>query len=71
MATKKIGAAGRFGARYGKKPKTKITNIERIQRKKQECPYCGRKAAKRLSAGIWKCKKCESKFTGGAYKVGE
>jgi len=71
MATKKLGSAARFGARYGKKLKTKITNVEKIQRKKQECPYCGRKAAKRLAAGIWQCNKCNSKFTGGAYRLGE
>jgi len=71
MATKKLGSAARYGARYGKKLKTKITNVEKIQRKKQECPYCGRKTAKRLATGIWKCNKCDSKFTGGAYKLGE
>jgi len=71
MATKKLGSAARFGARYGKRLKTKILTVEKIQRQKQKCPYCGRKAVSRVSAGIWECKKCDSKFTGKAYKLGE
>lgn len=44
----------------GKKEKVK---------KKQKCPNCGSKAIKRISVGIWRCKKCNSKFTGKAYKI--
>ena len=69
MATKKLSSAARFGARYGKRLKTKVLTIEKVQRKRQECPYCHRKAVKRLSAGIWLCNKCNAKFTGGAYKL--
>ncbi len=68
---KKIGSAGRFGARYGRKLRSKINNVEKIQRKKQKCPYCSRLAAKRLAMGIFECKKCNAKFTGKAYVVGE
>ena len=71
MATKKVGSAGRFGPRYGKRLRQKLLIVEKEQRKGQECPYCHRKTAKRVSAGIWFCKKCESKFTGKAYKVKE
>ena len=35
---KKIGAAGRFGAGYGK-IKERLVEVEKIQRKKQECPF--------------------------------
>ncbi|MFH0752023.1 MAG: 50S ribosomal protein L37ae [archaeon] len=69
MATKKVGSAGRFGARYGKRLRQKIVTVEKIQRKQQQCPYCNRRTVKRLSAGIWHCGKCESKFTSKAYKV--
>ena len=69
MATKKVGSAGRFGARYGKRLRQKIISVEVIQRHPQECPYCCRKAAKRMSSGIWLCKKCDSKFTNKAYRV--
>ncbi len=66
-STKKIGAAGRFGARYGRKLKKKLSEIEVIQRKKQKCPYCLKFGVKRLATGIWCCGKCSSKFTGKAY----
>jgi len=62
---KKIGAAGRFGAGYGR-PKLRLIAVEKKQRVKQECPFCkGR--AKRLANGIWECQKCKKKFTGGTY----
>lgn len=67
--TKKIGTAGRFGARYGKTIREKIAKIEAKQRKKQTCPYCRKPTAKRISMGIFSCKKCKSKFTGRAYTV--
>ncbi len=65
--TKKIGAAGRFGSRYGRKLRDKISEIEIIQRKKQQCPYCLKSGVKRLSVGVWHCNKCGSKFAGKAY----
>ena len=67
--TKKVGAAGRFGPRYGKSVRGRITAIESIQRKKQLCPYCQRFGLKRLSKGIWKCKKCNKKFASHAYYI--
>jgi large subunit ribosomal protein L37Ae len=59
--TKKVKSAGRFGARYGNRVRTKITEIESKQRKKQDCIFCNG-IAKRLSKGIWKCNKCNKKF---------
>lgn len=67
--TKKVGSTGRFGARYGKKVRRKILDVEKIQRKWQQCPYCSAKRVKRIATGIWHCKKCNSKFTGRAYTV--
>ena len=64
--TKKVKAAGRFGVRYGKRVRTKISQIESIQRKKQECPFC-KGIAKRQSKGIWQCKKCGKRFAGNVY----
>jgi len=62
---KKIGAAGRFGAGYGK-IKERLVEVEKIQRKKQECPFC-KGTAKRQASGIWKCNKCKKVFAGNAY----
>jgi len=64
---KKIGAAGRFGAGYGS-PKLKLVEIEKIQRKKQECPFC-RGRAKRKEKGIWLCSKCGKRFAGGTFHL--
>jgi large subunit ribosomal protein L37Ae len=62
---KKIGSAGRFGAGYGK-IKQKLSDVEAIQRTKQECPFCkGR--AKRRSKGVWECAKCGKVFAGGIF----
>jgi large subunit ribosomal protein L37Ae len=64
--TKKVKSAGRYGARYGKKVKIKIVGVESKQRIKQKCPFCTG-TAKRLSKGIWKCKKCDKKFAADTY----
>jgi large subunit ribosomal protein L37Ae len=59
----------RFGARYGRRTKTKFAQIESQQRSKHKCPYCFKVAVKRLAAGIWQCNKCDKKFAGKAYTV--
>jgi len=66
VKTKKVKAAGRFGVRYGRKARLKIANIESHQRQKQKCIFC-EGTAKRLSKGIWQCKKCKKKFAHHAY----
>lgn len=65
--TKKVGSVGRFQSRYGVRARTIIKNIEIIQKGKQNCPTCGNKKVKRVSSGIWQCRKCGAKYTGGAY----
>jgi len=64
---KKIGSAGRFGVRYGRKIRQKVSYIEAREKKKYECPKCHKKKVKRLSSGVWQCKSCEIKFGGKAY----
>lgn len=66
MSTKKVKASGRFGSRYGIRVRKKITEIESIQRQKQKCIFCNG-VAKRLSKGIWQCKKCNKKFASHIY----
>lgn len=65
--SKKSRSAGRFGARYGRSVRTKTANIEQKQRKKQNCPYCGKPGVKRVSKGIWHCEKCGKKFASDTY----
>jgi len=69
MKTKKVKSSGRFGARYGKSVRTKITNIESKQRKKQRCPFCKKLGIKRQSKGIWECKKCGKKFASNTFYI--
>ena len=65
--TKKVKSAGRFGARYGKKVRENLIKVEVLQRAKQKCPYCKKMGVKRLSKGIWSCKKCGKKFASGVF----
>lgn len=65
--TKKAKASGRFGARYGKRVRAKLSAVESKQRVKQKCPYCGKPGVKRLSKGIWECSKCGKKFASDVY----
>lgn len=65
----------RFGARYGLRIKKKLSQVEKEQKKTYQCPYCLANSSKRVSAGIWQCRKCKAKYTGASYsatyKVGE
>lgn len=64
---KKIGAAGRFGAGYGK-IKQRLIAVEAKQRIRQDCPFCkGR--TKRKAKGIWNCTKCGKEFAGGTFHL--
>ncbi|MBM3247574.1 50S ribosomal protein L37ae [Candidatus Pacearchaeota archaeon] len=61
-----VGSSGRFGVRYGVSARRRIDEIESKQKKKQKCIFC-KGIAKRISKGIWVCKKCGKKFAGHAY----
>ena len=65
--TKKVGSAGRWGPRYGVKTRMQVAAIEKKQREPHACPRCGMERVKRLGTGIWKCRRCEVIFAGGAY----
>ncbi len=66
---KGLGSIKRFGPRYGRTVKLKLAKVEKEQRKKHKCPYCNSMQVKRITAGIWSCKKCNAKFTGKAYTI--
>ena len=65
------GSVRRLGSRYGRTVRFKLGKIEAEQRKKHKCPYCNYKKVKRISAGIWHCRKCKATFTNKAYTVGK
>ncbi|MFP4608088.1 MAG: 50S ribosomal protein L37ae [Candidatus Natronoplasma sp.] len=64
---KKVGSTGRFGSRYGVKVKESIKEIEKAKKKEYQCPRCNHKQVKRESTGIWRCRRCDLTFAGGAY----
>ncbi len=66
--TKKVKSTGRFGARYGRKIKLRVREIEKQSKKKYKCPECDADRVQRISNGIWKCSRCGNKFAGPAYK---
>lgn len=66
---KSSGSAKRLGVRYGRTTREKIGNIERTSRAFHSCPYCTKNTVRRLAAGIWQCRHCNSKFSGAAYKL--
>ena len=66
--TKKVGPSGKYGARYGAKIREKIVAVEKMRDAMYKCPACAKPGVRRISAGIWVCKKCGQKFAGKAYK---
>jgi len=75
MKVKKVGPAGSFGARYGTVARRRYAEVVAGMRLPHECPRCHVRAVRRLSVGVWGCRKCGVKFAGGAYlpstKLGE
>ncbi|MFX0047010.1 MAG: 50S ribosomal protein L37ae [Candidatus Hermodarchaeota archaeon] len=67
--TKKTGISATFGARYGANVRKKWRLIMENQKGgRLKCPRCEtRGSISRISTGVWHCKKCNAKFTGGAY----
>ncbi len=68
---KKTKAAGRFGVRAGTNVRSRLNQVEAVQRKKQVCPHCGKSGVKREAAGIWHCFKCNRIFAGHAYTLSQ
>lgn len=66
---RKVGITGKYGPRYGAvvRKRAKVL-MESMKSKETRCPRCATKGKlERISTGIWHCKKCDAKFTGGAY----
>ena len=69
--TKKTGLSATFGARYGSNVRKKWRLImEKQKGGTLKCPRCETSGSiHRISTGIWHCRKCNAKFTGGAYNT--
>ncbi|HIK01874.1 TPA: 50S ribosomal protein L37ae [archaeon] len=67
MRTKQVGSSGRFGQRYGRKVRLRTASIEKHSKSNHTCPSCKAKKVRREFAGVWRCRKCDMQFSGGAY----
>jgi large subunit ribosomal protein L37Ae len=65
--TKKVGSTGRFGTRYGATIRKRVKKVEQDLKKPHICPSCDSLKVRRTSIGIWECKFCGFKFTGGSW----
>lgn len=65
--TKKVGPSGRYGPRYGVRDRVKMRDVERREKQPHTCPSCGHPKVHRWATSIWLCRKCGTKFAGGAY----
>lgn len=66
-SSRRVGSAGRFGARYGRVSRKRVADIERMMHRDHPCPECGDEAVTREGTGIWSCESCGHKFAGGAF----
>lgn len=69
MSTKKVGSTGRFNERYGVGIRKRVLKVEEKKNKPTSCPFCSFLTIKRTAAGLYICRKCGAKFTGGAYEA--
>jgi large subunit ribosomal protein L37Ae len=65
--TKKVGPTRGLGARYGSTVRKRYIKVITEMKKPHKCPQCGFVRVKRESVGVWKCRKCDYTFAGGAY----
>lgn len=59
-----VGSAGRFGARYGRVARKRVSDIEHEMNNAK----VDGDDVKRLGTGVWVNEKTGEKFTGGAYR---
>ncbi len=55
---------------YGKRIRKAVEESRKKSTKLYKCPACSRKSVKRLSNGVWRCRKCSVKFASGAFEFG-
>ena len=65
--TKKVGPTRGLGPRYGSTVRKRYIKVVTEMKKPHRCPQCGFSRVRRVSVGVWGCRKCGFTFTGGAY----
>jgi len=64
---KKVGPTRGLGSRYGATVRKRYIKVVTEMKRPHTCPQCGFLRVKRVSVGVWRCRKCGFTFTGGAY----
>ncbi|MEM1946642.1 MAG: zinc ribbon domain-containing protein [Candidatus Caldarchaeum sp.] len=67
MVGEKHGIAKGLGPRYGSTLRKKWAEVVGSARNSYVCDRCGARKVRRVSVGIWQCRKCGFKFAGQAY----
>ncbi len=65
--TKKVGSTRGLGVRYGSTVRKRYSKVVTEMKTPHRCPHCGFSRVRRVSVGVWGCRKCGFTFTGGAY----
>lgn len=65
---RQTGSSGRFGPRYGRVARRRVSEIEEAMREDHACPECGKERVSRTGSGIWECGRCGHKFAGGTHR---
>ncbi|NLI62862.1 MAG: 50S ribosomal protein L37ae [Methanosarcinaceae archaeon] len=60
-------SSGRFGARYGRRDRKLVADLEKRTNSAHVCAFCDQPYVGRVGTGIWECSKCGNKFAGGAF----
>ncbi len=66
--TLKAGVVGKLGPRYGVRIRRRVQEVETLQKQRHSCPRCLAKSVKRVSSGVWRCRRCGLTFAGGAFR---
>ena len=66
--TQKAGATAKYGSRYGVSVRRRAGSALKKKSRNYTCPVCHYQKVSRQVAGIWECKKCGHKFSGGVWE---
>ena len=65
--TKKVGATGWMGPRYGIRIRRRVLEIDRARSRPSACPRCSTTTLARVASGIFECRRCGTRFASNAY----
>jgi large subunit ribosomal protein L37Ae len=65
--TKKVGATGWMGPRYGIRIRRRVLEIDRARSRSAPCPRCSTVTLRRVASGVYECRRCGTRFASNAY----